>query len=498
MMKKKLMTLVLALVLCLGVVPSMTACGKKSDISVMLMINNKENAFYSQHFKKIGKEMGITIGYDGVVSANYYDSLKVAKAKGDMPDIFYVRPSNIRQYLADGWIADISEEIKEYTRLNDMHESAKKMFQYDAATKTFGTGKTYALPKDLSVQQLGYNVALVFKNRSVIWNAFEGYTGDYPKYPAGHEFAGKLKMPWDMDWEHENYTWTHYQMMAAALGKNGKTNGNTGDTIYGCDFPSYELLMWSFGDELLTGDKVNVDSEAFQKAGKYLAKLYDTGAARYRGATYNNFVGEQNVCFYSGVNSFDIINYDTVLGKFDGKDFSKGWDVMPWPVADPSGDFSRVDGEAADPTDWLGIITTAGYAVSADCQDKKKAVEIIMTLYRAEVQQDLVQNRKLQLPLFTDTLYNSFLNKEFDETFSPLSRKVYMDVIEGKNGRIGAEYTCYDSQWLDRIGTSLMEKVYLPEGSGDEAAKKAWDANYGTAFINDVQKLYDDFNKDKA
>ena len=370
---------------------------------------------------------------------------------------------------------------------------------YDTATKQFGEGKTYALPKDLSVKQLGYNVELVYKNRTVIWEEFKNDDpATIPHYTEGAN-NGKFKLPWDMDWEHENYTWSQYLRMTQALSKNGKTNGTSGSRIYGCDFPNYEILVWSFGGEMLTGDHVNVDSDAFKQAVKYLAELQDTGAANRDGASYDNFVSLHNVCFYSEMNSFDIIDFDSSLPisetvtRADGRTYTKSWDVMPFPVADPAGgDYARVDGGQVSPTDWQSVITTAGYAVSAKCKDKVRAVEIIMSLYEESVQQDLVQNKKLQLPLFEGATLDSFLDTSFDTVFSPLSRKIYMQVIDGTNGDIGADYTCYDTEWLTILDSDLMSYIYVP--GKDKTSANEYGARYNADFIKKIQDAYDEFN----
>ncbi|MDE7396043.1 MAG: extracellular solute-binding protein, partial [Clostridiales bacterium] len=397
-MKKKIITLVLSLMLCLGVVPSMTACTKKSDVTVFLMANSIENAFYKKHFESVASEKGFSIGYTGQASANYYRLLRNEINKGKTPDIFYVRPSDIRSFIKDGLVADISSELAAYSEtLDKVYDSAKDMYKYDPSSKTWGQGGTYAIPKDLSVQQLGYNKKLINANRSVLYNYYNAPEHAAEKAAMPHFDGGEIKLPWEMDWENENYTWSQYKTMAAVLAANGKaldkeTDQLTAGKIYGCDFPSYELLMWSFGGTLLSNDlqTVNVQSEAFQKAGKYLAALVDEGAANYQGATFDTFTGERNVCFYGGVNSFDIKNYDDTLGK-------NQWDIMPWPVADASGEFAPVADATVDTDKWYGIITSAGYAVSKSCKNKARAGEVIMTLLDEEVQTSIVAEEKLQL-----------------------------------------------------------------------------------------------------
>ena len=507
MMKKKIVTLVLSLLLCLGVVPTMTACGKKSDVSILLLANSQENAFYDAHFKQVGSEMGIKIGYIGQASSDYYKALTNEINKGATPDIFYVRPSDIRSYLHDGLIADISEEIANYQaehadeNYSRIYDHAKEMYKYNVSTKTWGEGGTYAIPKDLSVQQLGYNVDLIYRNRQLIYDYYNANATKKATLPkkgggtVGSGDANTMALPWDMDWATQNYTWTQYKDIAAVLGNSGKTAG--GDSVYGCDFPNYEILMWSFGGTLLSADMntVNVGSAAFEKAGKYIADLVDSGAANYAGASYDKFIGTKDVCFYGLVNSFDVLKFDENLGKFDAAHPENGgWGVMPWPVADPTGDYARVDNTTPAPTAWQGVITSAGYAVSKTCKDKARAVEVIMTLLADDVQTKLLMEEKLQLPLFEDWEAD-YLKPANDNLYSPPSRSIYIDVISGTNGRISDLYKCYETTWHDKISTALFEYIY-PVEKGQGKGLAAWNSHWDATFKSDIQTIYDR-NKDK-
>ncbi len=462
---KRILSCLLVLALCIGVVPAFAACGGKSDITILLMCNAQEAAFYRTQFKATEEKLGISIKFEDKASGEYYDAVRQAINRGDTPDIIYVRQSDVRRYLDSGLLADISSYLGDYkTQLDRVYTSAKEMYMYNPSTKTWGEGGTYAVPKDLSVQQLGYNRTLIHENRGKIYEEFGTQRNDDDDgIPRNAD--GTVKMPWEMDWATENYTWEQYLRMAKAI--------NAINGVYGCDLPDIEILTWAFGGTILSSDlqNVQIDSPAFKQAAAFQARLIDEGAASTGGATYENFQSVKNVAFYGLVNSFDIKSFDDSIG-------AGNWGVMPWPY---------VEG-VSQPTEWQGKITSAGYAVTNACKNKAQAVSVIMELLDDSVQNRLVQTEKLMLPLFTDVAAE-FVKPEYDDVYSPESRSVYIDVISGKNGRVSDSYYTYDTDWYNLIATEYTEKIFGAE-KGKADSVLLTDAGY-TALQKSVQELYD-------
>lgn len=456
-MKKKLLSLILGLVLCLGVVPGLTGCGKKADLSVLLMVNSTENQFYEKHFQQMGEELGITIEYTGIAFANYYDKLRSEINGGTIPDIFYVRPSDLRERIADEHIADIESLVAAQTdvQIADIYDSAFSSYRYNASTKQLGNGNLYAVPKDLSVQQLGYNKTLIQRKAQYIT-----------------EELG-LKLPWEMDWATENYTWDEYKAMAACLTDTSDKN----NPVYGCDIPNIEILTWSFGGNIVENDTVQLNSDAFKQAVQYQADLISDGAANYQGATYDNFVAGK-VAFYGETNSFDIKAFDETFARLDME-----WDVMPWPVA-----------EGAEPTDWTGKITSAGYAVSSECADKETAVKVMMSLLTPATQNKLVAQEKLMLPLYKKVAEETYVSEQYDDVYSPKSREVYIDVISGKNGKFSIDYSCYSLTW-QKTYTDYLETIAA--AAGDKVQSLIKSAAEYDALNASVQTAYNKDNVNK-
>lgn len=78
-------------------------------------------------------------------------------------DVFGMEPGEIYPFLSAGYLEPLDSyfEASESVKLNDVWEINKEAYAYDSATKTFGTGKTYAVMKDWTTDSmLLYNRAL--------------------------------------------------------------------------------------------------------------------------------------------------------------------------------------------------------------------------------------------------------------------------------------------------------------------------------------------------
>lgn len=458
-MRKKLISFVLCIVLGLGAVGMLAGCGgaKGNTIQILLMANSSENKFYEKHFADLSETMDVKIKYTGIASADYYDKLKAEIQGGTTPDMFYVRPSDLRRFIAEGLMSSIEAEVNKQTSvdLSKLYASSITSYRYDKATKKLGTGELYALPKDLSVQQLGYNKTLVQKKSQQI------------------DDAG-LKLPWNMDFSKENYTWDEFKTLA----KICSDTSDTSKPIYGCDIPNIELLTWSFGGKLLSDDmqNVTVNSEALKKAVRYQADLIKEGAANYEGATYDNFISGK-VAFYGETNSYNIKDFEDNFKALDME-----WDVMPWPVADSS-----------KPTEWMGKITSAGFALSAKSKMKEKTVEIMLSLVSESVQDKLVSTEKLMLPLYKSVAEQAYISPDYDNVYAPKGRKVFIDVISGRNGKFSDEYKCYDLLWSDPL-TQYLETIFAADKNKVDGLIKN-DQGYAS-LQTEMQSAYDR-NKNK-
>ena len=119
---KKALAFALSTLIALGGMGMMSGCGSDGgDISVLLLVNNQEDAFYKEYFAELEEEMNFKIDYRGE-SFSDYDTALTTSMQDTPPDIFYVRPGNLKMYVADGLLADMSDylESDEFTSQVDV------------------------------------------------------------------------------------------------------------------------------------------------------------------------------------------------------------------------------------------------------------------------------------------------------------------------------------------------------------------------------------------
>lgn len=465
-MKKKVLSVFVAVLMLFSTASLFAGCSDNSKkIEILLLANSSETAFYRTYFEdmeKTLKEDGLDykIEFRGLQEADYYQSLKSAINRNKTPDIFYIRPNEILQYKDN--IVSLQDYAdgagKEFANLSEIYDTALDSYRYNPTTGALGNPNDdlYAFPKDLSVQQLGYYKPLLESFTTAIKKV-------WPQY----------KEPWNMNWSEENYTWEQYKTICKVIAENA-----TGQQ-YASDVPSIEVLINSFGGELIdlsngranaTVNSLTDQNGAIYKAIKYQAELVDCGGADYGNATYANFTAKR-VCFYGQVGSWEITDYDKLLG-------AGNWGVMPWPTVDGS-------------TDWKGLITSAGYVVSKTCAESEKgdiAKRIAISFMSPNTQDRMVRVNKISLPLRTSVANDYRTN---DETYSPASRGIFLDVISGEKGFFPAEYSTYDSVWLDELSTDL--EIMWNKGKG--AALTQFN---GTAWGTTQGNMQEQYNATKG
>lgn len=445
---KKFTAILVAAMLVMASAVGFSGCGNGGNtIRILLLANNREDAFYEEYFSEAEETYGVSIDYDGYQEADYYNRLSSEIQQGRTPDIFYLRPNEIKQYK--DIIANLQDYADEQTEvdLSQLYESALDMYRYNPETGELGnkTDDLYAFPKDLSVHQLGYNRTLL------------------EKYSRRLESAG-YTLPWNMDFSQKTYTWQEYAGMAKAVADAAAAEG---EEVYGSDVPSIEILIHSFGGEILDleSDAVTITGSAVQRAIEYQAELCASGAASYRNATYANFTAGK-VAFYGLVGSWEVAEYDDYFGEGN-------WGVMPWPTEDGT-------------AQWYGLITTAGYAVSQECASSElgeTAMRIAASFMTPAVQDRLVREEKISLPL-NRQMAESYIDPSYDEVYSPSTRQFFIDVISGEHGFFSVEYSTYNRIWLDRFDDALVlmwvdsNPVALYESTDWEQVQQAMQEQY--------------------
>ncbi len=437
-MKKKLTACLTAACLAataVGATVGMTGCSggskfpekpsEKGDLSVMLLANSDEAKFYTEYFKKKEEEYGIKITFEYAGAGDYYNKLDAAIQGGTAPDIFYVRPNEILQYVDNIYCLDqFKDTVKTNEKLNldlnDIYPLALNFYKYNDETgKLDENGELYAFPKDLSTQQLGYNKTLIEPSTQAIHDA-------------------QLKLPWELG-ENETYTWEEYHKVCEIIAKTGST---ASPVYYGTDIPDIEILAKSFGGSILNTEtmKVSVTSDPVKQAIDYQKSLVtprngNPAAADFANATQTNFQAGK-VAFYGAVGSWEVNAYDTALG-------AGNWGLMPWPTTDGG-------------ANWYGKIMSAGYVVSNECTNWQDAMEIAASFMTRKVQDEMVRVKKVSIPMHKD-IVSAYLNSDNDAQYSPATRSVFIDVISGTHGFRPTEYYTFQAGWQKPLSDELQK-----------------------------------------
>ena len=232
---------------------SETADGKK-NLSIFIFANDHESTVYKSMIDQYKKDHADTIGNIDVqitTQDEYSKTLTGMMTAGDLPDIFYVGPESVEQFVENGYIEDLQPILDEKGISTDgmLAQEALDSYRYDG-DKT-GSGDLYALPKDASVFAYAYNKDL-----------FDEAGLDYP--------------------DPENpYTYDEFVEVCKKLTKD--TDGDGEIDQWGCGFANAFMLqpfVWSNGASYLSDDHktVTVDTPEFKEAlQKYVDLTVDLG-----------------------------------------------------------------------------------------------------------------------------------------------------------------------------------------------------------------------------
>ena len=447
---KKILKKCFALITCLFVIITSAifsvGCGdnktaSNSDIYVLMLTNAKEKTFYESYFAELEEELGITITFEGVSYQDYDQKLSTAM-QDRAPDIFYVRPGNLKQYVKEGILADLSSYLKssEFTSevdVSKLYSNVIDIYRYDGKNVSVkdDSAPVYAINQGLSYQGLGYNKALVERKETEIK-------------------AAGLPLPWELGTEGypESYTFEQFSQVLSIV-KDTTGGGFSGtDEIYGMNIPTEIMpLVWAQSGDILSNDNITINSEAFQTVFDWLKDNYKNGNIS-KAATNGEWSSKQ-VAFFTEVGSWEVSGYD-----FE-------FDMMPWPSK--NGD-----------SKWYGTIGTAGYGVYAESENLEMAEKIAARFLREDVQTSMVK-KGLALPMYKEIAEGGYLTD--NETYKPEHRKIFIDVISEKNGKYSPINNTYNSEWYDKFTQNIIGYMDLEQTAKD----------YLTSLQTEVQKLYD-------
>ncbi|MBR4419687.1 MAG: extracellular solute-binding protein, partial [Clostridia bacterium] len=228
---KKLIAFLLSVTCMLTSALFFTGCndkGKDKVIRVFLMTNSEQDAYFEEYFEEMETRFGCTIEFTGATFSDYYNQLRT-ELKDTPPDIFYIRPGDIKKFVQDGLLADFNSYIasSEFTSkvdISKIYKHAVDMYRYDGSNVGVSNENAplYGINLGFSYQGLGYNKNILLAHESEIK-------------------AAGIKMPWEFA-ENESYTFEEFATVAqiCTTEVGGGTNGDK--PVYGLNM-STEIIL---------------------------------------------------------------------------------------------------------------------------------------------------------------------------------------------------------------------------------------------------------------
>lgn len=364
-----------------------------------------------------------------VVADNEFDTkLQTMIGAGECPDVFYCNIDNLMKYTATGNLYNLSDYVEnnEVFDADNVWECLLDLYRYDGEMQ--GQGDIYALPKDVSVFPVFYNVDL---------------------FKAAGVTAPTAEEPWD---------WNDYLEAAKKL-----TTGEGDEKIYGTGSYSLESAIWSNGAEWVdqeTLSEVEITDPAFTEALQWAADLSlvhgvaPTPEEQTALSDYDRF--KQGKLAMTGSGTWSLADL------WNNCDFE--WDVMNWPVS-PSTGKSEI---------WFG---SAGLGVSATTEHPEEACNLAAYLAFNEDSQRTAYTMGQAIPMLKDMAYGEYM--EFDK--APASKEVLFDILEN-HARLATQSRTFNQEWFAEFNSDTAS-VFEGSITAEE---------YCTSIADTVQELLDE------
>ena len=388
---------------------SETADGKK-NLSIFIFANDHESTVYKSMIDQYKKDHADTIGNIDVqitTQDEYSKTLTGMMTAGDLPDIFYVGPESVEQFVENGYIEDLQPILDEKGISTDgmLAQEALDSYRYDG-DKT-GSGDLYALPKDASVFAYAYNKDL-----------FDEAGLDYP--------------------DPENpYTYDEFVEVCKKLTKD--TDGDGEIDQWGCGF----AFVWSNGASYLSDDHktVTIDTPEFKEAlQKYVDLTVDLGLTPTVEQDASLGVYQR---WLAGQEAFYACGTWDVAAFMDDETFPFNWDLCAYPTLSTGKSMT-----------WLG---TVGFCVSAKSKNKEEATELVSYLCTDDAGQKKLSGidggQSIQLPNMKSLAEGEFMTAIEDGTLAfPSNVNVFFNYLQGIDkyeGRFQETTYTPNAEWHD-------------------------------------------------
>ncbi len=429
------------------------ADGRK-NLSVFIFANDHESVVYKdmiEQFKEDHKDTIANVDIQITTQDEYSKTLTGMMTAGDLPDVFYVGPESVEQFVENGYIANLQPILDEKGISTDglVAQEALNSYRYDG--EKAGSGDLYALPKDASVFAYAYNKDLFDK---------EGIPYPDPENP---------------------YTYEEFVDVCEQFTKD--TDGDGEIDQWGCGMANAFMLqpfVWSNGATYLTDDykTVNIDTPEFKEAlQKYVDltleyKVTPTVEQDASLGVYQRWLAGQEAFYACG--TWDVAAF------MDDETFPFEWDLCAYPTLSTGKTMT-----------WLG---TVGFCVSAKSENQAEATELISYLCTDEDGQKelsgVTGGQSIQLPNIKSLAEGEFVTAIQDGTLAfPSNVDVFFNYLNGTDKYEGKfQETTYtpNAEWhdiflegLDNVKNgSMTVDEYISEVAPkmQESLDEAWES----------------------
>ena len=395
----------------------------KTKLKVFLYMNDHEKEVYSamvEKFKEAHADEVSDIEFQITTQSEYATTLTGMMTANDMPDVFYVGPERVKDYVSNGYVANLTPLLSSAgISTDDLPQGILDFYRYDGTN--VGSGDLYALPKDASVFAYAYNKDL-----------FDAAGVAYPD-PS------------------KPYTYEEFVSVLQQLTKD--TNGDGEIDQWAASFADLYMLyqfIWS-NDASFTsedGKTITIDDpkfvDALQKYIDLTLKYQVTPTVEQDTALgpYQRWIAGQTGFYAAG--TWDVASF------MDPETFPYNWDLCYYPTMSSGKSYT-----------WSG---TVGFCVSEASEHKDLALQLISYLSTdPEGQKDLsgmTGNASVQVPNLL-SLQDEFKSKVADGSMTyPSNVDVIFNYLNGTGfaqGRMMETTYTPNTEWIDMFWEQLTD-----------------------------------------
>lgn len=488
-MKKKVVGLGLAVVM---VMTTLVGCGsggkggKKTKLTVAVFAQEHEQAMYKEVISQFEEDNDCTVDFQ-VAGDQYWPELEASLTANTAPDVFYLGVADVKKRVWANKVVAL-DELLDTSSLKEIWPEALNLYRYNEEKDILGEGKIYALPKDFSAVSMAVNKAIIGKRRLEIEALVS--SGELPFFP---EIDANKNLP--------VYTFTEFATLCKVLTFEDNTLPGTvaSNNVYGThlweDF-TLQPFIWGAGGNYLNEDRTKVlyDTPEFIEGYEGFMKIIEMGGS---GLSTDETTGYlkflEGRCAYFPCGTWDVGAFQAIATD-EAINPNKEWfdfDVAPWPISDDFKDLSIEERQDK----WAGRVDSIGYAVSESSKNKELAAKLAYTLSADEEVQRFISKAGGQLPNIVSMAKGEYLT---DDSYFPESRLVFVNMLEGQNGkRIPMTYT-FNDLWHSEAFISGVDSVWSYYEGSDKGVEPMDVKTYINSIVDLAQQKLDESIEDEA